>query len=586
LLFTFRKLFVASDRSVARPIDPISSGHHHRTKDPSDKGKLEAIRGRKATGLDEVRRDSRVAEEDRAVFPRTGGFTPREEPPVRARLFAALLLSLSATLLIGPQWGPQAHAIAPVTFQGTVSSAATGTGLPGFITIAGPVGWSGQTDGSGRYSVTLQAVSGDYTVTAASPGYLSQSRSVPVRLDSPAGTSLSLAFALVPATPPSAPAPPPAPPLAPAPSPTPAPAPTAGPGVYNIPPSIPADCSRDVAADIASWIASVPDNATLVFAADACYRTERQIRMNGRVGLTFAGNGALFRRFELSPPELQWPVGNRHFLWSGGRNITVRNMRIQGINTTSDDPTGFPGFGSYRRAMEFEHALSFSGVQGVTIEDVSIDAVFGDGIYFGGEPANTNVRISRVTIDRNGRQGIGLTNVDGALLDGVTLLHSRRSGFDFEPNPGWAVRNVEVRNSYTFSRLLPFAAGGLGQVSGIYLHHNTIDGASVPWVYVGASDGTRRRDWRIYDNRVLRDLGSPMPMLYFVNVDNVDVRRNISHASRSRGMTAVEFRNSGSPLYLIDNDFTGACTVFTADATTAAVTASNNLYTRCATEPK
>ena len=501
---------------------------------------------------------------------------------MRARLFAALLLSLSATLLIGPRWGPQAYARAPVTFQGTVSSVTTGAGLSGFITIAGPVGWSGQTDGSGHYSVTLQAASGSYTVTAASPGYVSQSRSVVVRLESPAAISLSLAFALVPVTPSTAPAPP----LAPAPGPTPAPAPTAGPGVYTIPPSIPADCSRDVAADLASWIASVPDNSTLVFAANACYRTERTIRMVNRVGLTFLGNGALFRRFELSPPELQYPRGNRHFVWAGGRNITVRNMRIQGINTTSDDPTHFPGFGSYRMAFEFEHALTFGGVQGVIVEDVSIDAVFGDGIYFGGEPASTNIRVSRVTIDRNGRQGIGLTNVDGALIEDVRILHGRRSGIDFEPNPGWAVRNVEIRTTYIFSRLLAFPSAGSSQVAGIYLHHNTIGASGVPWIYVNASDGTRRRDWRVYDNRVLIALGSPMPLLYFVNVDNVDVRRNVSWASRSRGMTAVEFHNAGGPLSVIDNDFTGACRVYVADAASAAVTGSGNIYTPCPSLPR
>ena len=504
---------------------------------------------------------------------------------MRVRLLAAILLSLSATLLISPYWGPQAFARAPVTFQGTVSSASTGAGLSSLITITGPAGWSGRTDASGRYAVTFEAISGGYVVTAESPGYVYQSRNVTVLTDSPVAVIVSLNFVLVPGSPSVAPTPPPtsAPtPPAPAPVRAPAPAPPAGPGVYNVPASIPADCSRDVAADIASWIASVPDNSTLVFAAGACYRTERPIRMDNRVGLTFLGNGALFRRFNESPPELQYPYGNRHFLWAGGRNITVRNFRILGINTTSEDPTYWPGFGRQRTIFSFDHALAFHGVQGIVVEDVSIDAVFGDGIYFGGEPANTNVRVSRVTIDRNGRQGIALTNVNGALIEDVSIPHGRRAGIDFEPNPAGSVLNVEVRTTYLFTRLLPFSGAGANLVNGIYLHHNTIAGAAVPWVYVGASDNTQRRDWRVYDNRVVNPLGSPMPMLYFVNVDNVDVRRNVSPATEGRSMTAVQYQHAGGSLSLVDNDFTGACRLYTADVTSAAVAASGNITTTCA----
>jgi hypothetical protein len=54
--------------SGAHCIDPTPPRREHRLKGPSDKGKLEAIRGRKATGLDGTRRDSRVAEEVDAVL--------------------------------------------------------------------------------------------------------------------------------------------------------------------------------------------------------------------------------------------------------------------------------------------------------------------------------------------------------------------------------------------------------------------------------------------------------------------------------------------------------------------------------------
>jgi hypothetical protein len=357
--------------------------------------------------------------------------------------------------------------------------------------------------------------------------------------------------------------------------------------VYYIPTSIPADCSRDVAADIANWIASVPDNSTLVFAANGCYKTERPITVNNRVGLTFNGNGALFRRFEVSPVELQYPVGNRHFSFSGGSNITIRNMRVVGINTVSDDPAHYPGYGSYHECFEFDHAFSFSGVTGIVVEDISVDAVYGDGVYLGGRNLNRNARISRLTIDRNGRQGIGLAYVDGLLIENVTLLHSRRSGVDFEPNPGGVVQNVEVRGMFIHSRLIPFAGGGRSMAANIFIHNNVIDSASVPWVIVRPADDTRRHDWRVWDNQVLQELGSPMAALLFVNVYNVDVRRNVSHVSPLRSRMAVEFQNAGGVLNVIGNDFLGACAPYVADALTTAVTASGNIVsTNCPAEAR
>jgi len=63
-------------------------------------------------------------------------------------------------------------------------------------------------------------------------------------------------------------------------------------------------------------------------------------------------------------------------------------------------------------------------------------------------------------------------------------------------------------------------------------------------------------------------------------------RRNVSPATQSRGMTAVDFQHAGGALSVIDNDFTGACRVYVADATSAPVTASGNIYTTCAAFPR
>jgi hypothetical protein len=351
-----------------------------------------------------------------------------------------------------------------------------------------------------------------------------------------------------------------------------------GPAGVRVPYTIPADCSRNVTKAINQWMASVPDRSTLVFGWMACYRTERTLRLTDRIGLTLDGNGATFRRFELSPPELRYPHSNRHWLVRGGSEITFKNLRVKGTNTVSD--IGKPGFGSYLLDYEFEHALSIHGVNGIVVRNVFADAIWGDGLAFAGgdqyapEPSR-NVHVIDFRVDRNGRQAITLSNIDSGLFENVRILHSRRAGFDLEPPPG-NVYNIEIRGSYVNSHLHAFSSAGRGDVSDIEIHHNIVDGYSVPWMYVKETYGLRRHDWSVHDNRVLLLMGSPMAMLYFVRVDNVAVERNISHAQTTQSRKAVEFINAAGTLLVADNDFTGACWAYVADLFTGPVIAYGN----------
>jgi hypothetical protein len=361
-----------------------------------------------------------------------------------------------------------------------------------------------------------------------------------------------------------------------------------GPEGVRVPYTIPADCSRDVTKSLNRWMASVPDGSTLVFGWRACYRTERTLRLTDRVGLTLHGNGATFKRFALSPPELRYPHSNRHWLVRGGSEITFKNMRVKGTNTVSD--IGRSGFGSYRVAYEFEHAFSIHGVNGIVVTDVSADAVWGDGLCFAGGDQyapgpSRNVHVTNFRVDRNGRQAITLSNIDGGLFENVRILHSRRAGFDLEPPPG-NVYNIEIRDSYVNSHLHAFSSAGRGDVSNIEIHHNVVDGYSVPWMYVKETYGLRRHDWSVHDNKVLKLMGSPMPMLYFVNVDNVAVERNISYAQTRQSRKAVSFNSAGGVLLVADNDFTGACWAYVADTLTGPVVAYGNILSPPESCPK
>jgi hypothetical protein len=364
----------------------------------------------------------------------------------------------------------------------------------------------------------------------------------------------------------------------PKPTPTPTPTPTPPPGI-PVPVSIASDCSVDITAALNAFIASVPDGNTVVFAADGCYRLEQQLLLDQRTNLVLDGNGAELRRTLATPPELQYPTGNRHINVWGGSGITIRDLKITGTNTVPDKRAGF---GSYLPPYEFDHAIALQGVTGATIQDVTIDAVWGDGIFMGQGPTagTSNVAATNVSIDRNGRQGVSFSRVAGVVLDNVQLLHSRRSGFDFEPaGPGASVSNVEIRNSYVKAFLKQVAGGGLGDVYDIFFHNNTIADSSAPVIEILGPEASDRHGWRFYDNFSPNTLGYNEAM-HFANVDDIDIQRNVFHLSTKGSRESVQFDNAHGALFVIDNDFLGACAPYVANNSDPVI-ASGNILSIC-----
>jgi hypothetical protein len=338
--------------------------------------------------------------------------------------------------------------------------------------------------------------------------------------------------------------------------------------VFPVPATIVSDCSADVARALEDFIAQVPDNATVRFPADACYRAERFIKVEDRLGLTFEGNGATIKRTELSPTELSYPTPNPHLWFVGGSDLIIRNLKIRGTNTVKD--VGLEGFGSYLVDYEFEAAVRLErstqgDLVGVYIDGLDVDAVWGDGVQI---QFVTNVTIVNSVFDRVGRQGLGVGDVDGLLVDNLTILHGRRGGIDLEPAASsWVIRNVEVRNSDIMTWLLPFPSAGRGDVSDVWLHHNTLRPDRAPQIIVGAGDGTRRRNWTIEDNvSTPPDVGSTASVYAFRNVENVVVRRNYARIASNQSGIAVGFYG-GTTGTVECNHFEDAQTIVATDGT-------------------
>ncbi|MDR1271104.1 MAG: right-handed parallel beta-helix repeat-containing protein [Planctomycetaceae bacterium] len=95
---------------------------------------------------------------------------------------------------------------------------------------------------------------------------------------------------------------------------------------------------------------------------------------------------------------------------------------------------------SYKKS-EWRHGIKLQSVENVVIENLSIIASGGDGIYLGVATRNVpcrNVTIKNVVCDDNNRQGISVISADRLLIEDCVLKNTwgtpPAAGIDFEPN--------------------------------------------------------------------------------------------------------------------------------------------------------
>ena len=272
----------------------------------------------------------------------------------------------------------------------------------------------------------------------------------------------------------------------------------------------------------------------------------------------------------------------RHFRIHQSSNIEVRNIRIEGSNTTegkligtkpehtpdfwkggADDgaSTGFPAYRSY---WEFEHGFDIINSKNITIEDSSVFGVWGDGIYIGQSTTNPSedIVLRNLHLKFTGRQGIAVSDARKILIDSVWIEKGRRSGIDLEPfhDEGFA-NEVEVANSIIDVQLTPFAAGGKGDVSDIYIHNNEYSGSGNT-IYCRTSNEqnpTIRRNWRFIDNVRTNRYGSSAPVIKFGWTENILIEGNVDRVSHRRGYYVGASYCKG--LVVKDNEVEGGKTV-------------------------
>lgn len=261
-----------------------------------------------------------------------------------------------------------------------------------------------------------------------------------------------------------------------------------------------------------------------------------------------------------------------HFCVHRCKNIMISGLRVKGPNdipgqligtapeytpefwkykneagelvAAGNDSKAFTGFPVHRGYWEKEHAFDLRGNDNVILSQCHAEAVFGDGFYIGKHDKDAlSTQLLECTASMIGRQGAAASdNTVGLKIYKFKGRWLRRSAFDMEPDKdAGKVLNVEISWSDVECQLTPFAAGGDGDVSNVYIHHNlysgsghTIDCGNTSFIPEEIVDGEiitgspRRHDWRFeYNTRKDWDsYGGNSPCLKFRHTDNITVIGN------------------------------------------------------------
>jgi hypothetical protein len=300
--------------------------------------------------------------------------------------------------------------------------------------------------------------------------------------------------------------------------------PSAGAATYRVPRSIARDCSVDVTAALLSWISSVPDDSTLTFDRNGCYRVEGTLEIRGRRGLAFDGHGATFRSFNA-------PTDQRA-LWRAWQSadLTFRDMTIRG---------SYGEGGTFNSSLQHAHGIDLRGTS-ANIGSVAIQNVAGDCVYFGlgsDDTTRSSGRVADSSCSGTSRNAVSVTAGNRILVRHLTTSEIGYDAFDVEPNiaeGNWGSRNVTFENNTIGSYYL--AAYSLVEnapVTNQSFIGNRVLGDSLR-IFVGAATRVVAMARRVRIMHNMSDTGTPPTSLRLSGVQGLTVTDNSAPAGQSR----------------------------------------------------
>ncbi len=361
--------------------------------------------------------------------------------------------------------------------------------------------------------------------------------------------------------------------------------------VYKPPASIATDCSVNVTPALLTWIATVPDNSTLSFATNGCYRIDDSLVLWERNGLTFEGNGATFRAFTISSPLSNNAQERRHIWFRGGSNITLRDLTVRGVNTDH----------KYHTAYAFQAGITLWGVQGALIDNVNITEVYGDYVTIAnsGDAGSPNklwpsdITIRNSTFSFAGRQGFGISAGQHLAILNNVVNDPSLDYVDIEPDSstvtdaqghmlGDGVKDFSILSNTFNGRSMFFANTGHSAVTdGVQIRNNTIHGATIA-VWVVGTPAQPRGDFVIANNTSDAELYSPRGLMEFTSTFNVSITGNTQafYAAAKGQNAAVEVWGSNN-VTVTSNVFADTTNVMVVDGARFGVAWTGAASTRC-----
>jgi Bacterial Ig-like domain len=334
--------------------------------------------------------------------------------------------------------------------------------------------------------------------------------------------------------------------------------------------------------EITAWLASVPDGNTARFATDGCYGQDGAIEVDGRTNLVIDGQVSEFRA--LTPGDSH----RANWRFSGGTNLTVRNMAVRGTNP---DGVYAPGF-------EWQHGFSVEGVQGITLTDVQARETWGDGVYLAnsaytpvcGDDASSarNVLIADATLERIGRQGVAVVDAENVTVRDSLIGPVALANVDLETDDDCALaRHVTITGNqfgaHTWGVVDSVGFGADPQVGDVTVTDNTQTVAApgcfaavriLSPVVAGGQPPVYRSGYTFSGNRLLGTRNG----FELRGVREVDVSSNsvalppTTGCGKRAGVLLVDSHE----VEITSNTFAGANNVFKADTPSTGITAVGN----------
>jgi hypothetical protein len=281
------------------------------------------------------------------------------------------------------------------------------------------------------------------------------------------------------------------------------------------------NCSVDVSKALQTWLQGLPPGTIWYSPVRSCYLINSGIRLSFPHGITI--DGGVF--------QMKWLgyMSRQAFHVLGGSNMTFEHMTINGPNVNDIwDP---------QRA--FQSGIELQGTGEVTISNVRITHVFGDGITLaplrGSADHNSgvivrpvsNLTINHVWIDGAGRQGISPVSVQNAMITDVTLHNIKMNAFDFEADQGnegaenVTINGCTVVNASSLANIAE-SAGFTGPITIENCNMATLDGGTA--VHVMSLTNSVENGLVTLENDSLRcQTRAPVACLQLMNGQNVTI---------------------------------------------------------------